>query len=65
MKTYHQFDEIKKYFGAYKLKKFGETKRELNLFEMKMIDYYLKRFGLWLDLSKQVDVSKMLQKVLP
>ena len=55
MKTYHQFDEIKKHFGAYKFMKCGETKRELNLFEMKIIDYYQKQFGLWLDFRSTDD----------
>ena len=35
--------------------KCGETKRELNLFEMKIIDYDQKQFGLWLDFRSTDD----------
>lgn len=55
MKSYHHWDEIKKHFGAGRIKQHGPTQNELQLFEMKMTDYYTNKYGLWLDFRSNDD----------
>ena len=49
MKTYHQFDEIKKHSGAGRIKQHCSVQNDLNLFEVRVAEYYTSKYGLWLD----------------
>ena len=57
MKTYHQFDEIRKHFGAGRLKEHGSVQSELNLFEVRAAEYYTSKYGLWLDFRSTDDCA--------
>ena len=55
MKSYHQFDEMKKHFGDGKLKEHGSVQNDLNLFDIRMTEYYTSKYGLWLDFRSTDD----------
>ena len=55
MKSYHQWDEIKKHFGSGRCKQFGLVQHDLEVFDIRVVDYYTDKFGLWLDFRSSDD----------
>ena len=47
--------KLKRHFGAGRLKQYGSVQYDLELYDLRMVDYYTDKYGLWLDFRSTDD----------
>lgn len=52
---YHHFEEARKFFGCVDQTKAGQICKDFHLHDLRLEDFYMKKYGLWLDLRTTDD----------